>query len=57
MFPSQKLKGSHTFTAQYTIMESNEAEEDSGTKAEEEEEAESSVGEYKGTSSGVGGAD
>ena len=38
-------------------MESNEAKEDSGARAEEEEEAESSAGEDVGTSSGVGGAD
>ena len=36
LFPSQKLKGSHSFTAQSATMESNEAEEDSGAKAEEE---------------------
>ena len=38
-------------------MESNEAEEDSGMKAEGEEEAESSAGEDTETSSRVGGLD
>ena len=38
-------------------MKGNEAEKDSGMKAEEEEEAESSAGEDAGTLSGVGGAD
>ena len=38
-------------------MESNKAEEDSGTKPEREEEAKSSAGEDAETSSGVGGAD
>ena len=38
-------------------MESNKAEEDSGVKAEEQEETESSAGEDAGTSSRVGGAD
>ena len=38
-------------------MQSNEAEEDLGAKAEEEEEAESLAGEDAGTSSGVVGAD
>ena len=37
LFPSCKLKGSHTFTAQWATVECNEAAEDSGTKAEEEE--------------------
>ena len=53
LLPFHKLKGSHTFTVQSTTMESNEAEEDSGAKAEEEEEAESSFGEDTGTLSGV----
>ena len=38
-------------------MESNEAEEDSGTKPGEEEEAESSAGEDAENLSGVGGVD
>ena len=41
LFPSQKLKGSHTFTASSTTLESNEAEEDSDVNPEE---AESSAG-------------
>ena len=57
LFPSQKLKGSHTFIAQPTSVESNEAEEDSGMKAEEEEGAKSSAEEDTGTSSRVGGVD
>ena len=46
-----------TFTIQSTTVESNEAEEDSGKKAEEEYEAESSAGEDAGTLIGVGGVD
>ena len=57
LFPSQKLKGSHTFTAQSATVESIEAEKDSGAKPEEEEEAQSSAGEDAETSSGVGGVD
>ena len=53
LFPSQKLKGSHTFTT----VESNKAEEDSGMKPEWEEEAECSAGEDAETSNGVGGMD
>ena len=56
-FPSQKLKGSHTFTTQSNTVESNEAEEDLGVKPEEEEEAEFSAGEDAEALSGVGGAD
>ena len=48
------LKGSCTFTAQSAMVESNEAEGDSGVKAEE---AQSSAGEDTETSSGVGGVD
>ena len=55
LFPSQKLKGSHTFTAQFTTVESNKAEEYLGMKPEEEEETESSAGECTETLSGVGG--
>ena len=36
LFPSWKLKGSHTFTAKSTTVESNKAEEDSGLKPEGE---------------------
>ena len=32
LFPSQKLKGNHTFTAQSTTVKNNKAEEDSGVK-------------------------
>ena len=53
---SQKLKGSHIFTAWSAMVESNRVVEDSGTKAEEAEKAESSDGEDLETSSGVGGA-
>ena len=56
-FPSRKLKGNHTFTAQSTIVESTEAEEDSNVKPEGEEEAESSAEEDAETSNGVRGAD
>ena len=41
LFPSQKLKGSHAYTAQSAMVESNTAAEDSGMKLEEKEEAES----------------
>ena len=57
LFPSQKLKDSHTFTTQLASMEGNRAAEDSGMKADKAEEAESSDGEDPETSSGVGGAD
>ena len=57
LFPFQKLKGSHTLTTWSATVESNEAEEDSGTKPEGEEKAKSSAGEDAETSSGVGGAD
>ena len=53
LFPSQKLKGSYTSTAQSTMVETNDAEEDSGAKTEEEEEAESSPGEDTRTLSGA----
>ena len=39
------LKSNHTFTTQSATVESNEAEEDSGSKPEGEEEAEFSAGE------------
>ena len=42
LFPSRKLKGTCTFTAQSTIVESIGAEEDLSVKPEGEEEAESS---------------
>ena len=57
MFPSWKLKGSHTFTTQSATVESNKADEDSGMKPEGEEEAKSSAGEDTEISGGVGGAD
>ena len=57
LFPSRKLKGSHTFTAQSAILESIGAEDDSSVKPEREEEAESSDEEDPETSSGLGGAD
>ena len=49
--------GNCTFTTQSATVESNEAEEDSGMKPEEEEEAKSSGREYAETLSGVGGED
>ena len=57
LFPSQKLKGNCTFTTQYAMVENNEAEEDSGSQLEGEEEGESSAGKDAETSSGAGGAD
>ena len=41
LFPSRKLKGNCTFTAQSTVVESTEAEEDLSVKPEGEEESES----------------
>ena len=57
LFPSRKLQGNHTFTAQSTILESIAAEEDSSVKPEEEEEAESSDEEDPEILSRIGGAD
>ena len=57
LFSSQMMKGSCTLTTQSATVESNEAEEDSGTNAEEEEKAKSSAEEDGGTSSEVGGVD
>ena len=57
LFPSQKLKASCDFTAQSAMVEGNGAAEDSGTKAEEEEEAKSLGGENPVTSSRAVGAD
>ena len=54
LFPSQKLKGSHTFTAQSAMAESSEVTEGLGMKAEE---AKSSDGQDPETLSGVGEAD
>ena len=56
-FPSQKLKGNHTFTTQSATVKSNKAEEDSGMKPEGEEDAKSSAEEDTEILSGVGGAD
>ena len=56
LFPSRKLEGNHTFTAQSIIVESIRAEEDLSVKPEVEEEAESSD-EDPETLSGIGGAD
>ena len=50
LFPSHKLKGNCTFTAQSATVENNKAEEDSGVKPEGEEEAESTAGEDVETS-------
>ena len=57
LFPSRKLKGSCTFTAQSTILESLGGEEDSSVKPEREEEAESSDEEDDKPLSGTNGAD
>ena len=56
LFPSQKLKGSCTFTWSSTV-ESNEVKEDLGMKQKGEEEAKSSAEEDTETSSRVGGVD
>ena len=55
LFPSRKLKGNHTFTAQSTIVKSTRAEEGLSVKPEGEEEAESSAEEDAETSSRVSG--
>ena len=57
LFPSRKLKGNHTFTAQSAIVESIGAEENLSVKPEGEEEAESSDEEDPETLNGIGGAD
>ena len=57
VFPSWKLKGSHTFTTQSATVESNRVAEDLGTEAEEAEEAKSSDEEHPEILSGIGGTD
>ena len=57
LFPSRKLKDSHTFTAPFAIVESTEAEEDLSVKPEGEEQAESLAEEDAETLSRVRGAD
>ena len=57
LFPSRKLKDSHTFTAQSTSLEDHETEEDSGPKPDGEKEAKSSAEEGMGMSGKVGGTD
>ena len=55
LFPSRKLKGSHTFTARAAAVEDHEVEEDSSPKPSEEKGAESSAEEDIGQSGeGVG---
>ena len=48
LFPSRKLKGGHTFTAQSAVVEDHEMEEDPGPKPDGVEEAKSSVEEDTG---------
>ena len=43
LFPSRRLKGNHTFTAQSVAIEDHETEEDSGPKPNGEKRAESSA--------------
>ena len=57
LFPSRKLKGNHTFTAQSATVKSIGTEGGLSVKSEGEEEAESSDGEDPETLSGIGGAD
>ena len=57
LFPSQKLKGRHTFTAQSATVESNRVTEDLSMKAEEAEDGKSSDEENPETSSGFSRAD
>ena len=54
MFPSKKLKGSHTFTTQSATVESNGVAQDLGMKAEK---TESSDEEDPENLSGIGGTD
>ena len=56
MYPSRKLKGNHTFTAQSTIVECVETEGDSTVGPEGEKEIESSEGDME-TLNEIGGAD
>ena len=57
LFPSRKLKGSHTFTAQSTVVEDCETEVDSDQKPNREKVAKSSAEEDVGMSGKVGGTD
>ena len=57
LFPSRKLKGSHTFTAQSAVVEDCQTEEDSGPKPDEEKEAKFSAEEDTGLSGKFGSAD
>ena len=57
LFPSWKLKGSCTFTAQSAAAEDCEAEEDSGPKSDGEKEAKSSAEEDTGLMGEVGDID
>ena len=56
LFPSRKLKGSHTFTAQSAVVEDYETKDNSGPKPNGEE-AESSAEEDVGMSGKVGNMD
>ena len=57
LFPSYKLKGNHTFTAQAATIGKDEVEEDTSVKQEGEGEAEPSAdGDYK-VSGRAGGTD
>ena len=57
LFPSKKLKGSHTFMAQSAVVEYHETGEDSGPKPNKEKEAEHSAKEDTEVSGKVGGTD
>ena len=57
LFPSRKLKGNHTFTAQSAVVGSVGTEEDSSVKLEGEEAAESSEAEDQETPNEIGRAD
>ena len=57
LFPSRKLKGSHTFTAQSAVIEDHETEEDLGSKPDGKKEAESSAEEDVGMSGEVDDTD
>ena len=57
LFPSRKLKGNCTFTAQYAAVEDQETKEDSGQNPDGEKQAESSAEEDAGMTGDVGDVD
>ena len=57
LFPSRKLKGNCTFTAQSAVVEDHETEQDASPKPSWEKETESSAEEGVGVSGEVGDVD